>query len=205
MSMNPHYKRGDGDQPPATFHLYEDNNIFGVIFEERDYSDVLRIFQIRCEEFDSEYDDSAIAPTRKFSISLLQAKIKAVDRLLEHMYLHEQRDDMRPEFIHHTMKYMRFELKLLGQKLTQREDDVKMTRALLLRQTFYRKHMSVMQNELAMRAQHQLAGRAMTIWKKSDDYFLEPDPTETAENLNWLHQQTLHWGNASSATNMPQC
>jgi len=91
------------------------------------------------------------------------------------------------------MKYMRFELCTLEQKLTQVTNDLQMTEVLLLRRTFYRKHMGTMQNELAKRARHQLAGKTIKTWKKSDDFFLEPDPVQTAEDLNWLHEQTLQY------------
>jgi len=89
------------------------------------------------------------------------------------------------------MAYMRFQLKILDQKMQQETKDLQMTRALLLRRIFYRKYMGVMQRELARRARNQRAGREMTTWKKPDDFFLEPDLTETEENLNWLREQTL--------------
>ena len=155
ISMNTHYFRGDANrQPerPTFFHVEYDR--FSVIFEEKDYTDILSIFQARCKEFDSEYYYSAIAPAKKYSLSLLKGMIEATDRFLGRLYLGEQKDDMRHKFIHHIMRYMRFELKILDQKLMQAQDDWEMSSMLELRRTFYRKHMGVMQNELATRARN---------------------------------------------------
>ena len=195
MSMNPHYFRRDAiRQPEQSTFDYREYDRSGVIFNERHYTHILDLLRGRCQIFDSEYYNFAIAPVDKYSISRLHGVIHKTNDFLCKVYSgYHQKDDMRPEFIHHIMKYMRFELYTLEQKLTQVTNDLQMTEVLLLRRTFYRNHMGKLQTELAKRARHQLAGKTIKTWKKSDDFFLEPDPVQSAEDLNWLHEQTMQY------------
>jgi len=149
--MNPHYFRGGANpQSEGSTFDYSEYERSGAIFNEREYTHILDVLQQRCKLFDSEYYDLAISPATKYSMSLLQSRIKATNTFLVTDCLGEkQKDNMRPDFIHHIIKYMRFELTILDQKLTKVRDDLQMTRVLQLRQTFYRKHLGVMQNELA--------------------------------------------------------
>jgi len=186
-AMDPHYVRGDGYG-----HLHRSQFISGVVFREKEFTHTLDLLAGRCQQFDCQYYNFDTADARRDSFYRLQTGINDTDAFFStECLLKEQRDDMRPDFIHHIMAYMRFQLKILDQKMQQETKDLQMTRALLLRRIFYRKYMGVMQRELARRARNQRAGREMTTWKKPDDFFLEPDLTETEENLNWLREQTL--------------
>ena len=185
--MDPHYVRGDGYR-----HLHRSHFRSGVVFHEKEFTHILELLAGRCQQFDREYYNFATADARIYSFSRLKTKINETDVCFSTKHLlYEQMKDMRPEFVHHIMKYMRFQLEILDHKMLQPTKDLQMERALLLRRIFYRKYMGVMQKELARRLRSQRAGRQMTVWKKPDDFFLEPDPTETEENLNWLIEQTL--------------
>jgi len=163
-----------------------------VVFREKEFTHALDLLAGQCQQFDREYYNFDTADARSDSFYRLQTYIHNIDTFFStECLLREQRDDMRPEFIHHIMAYMRFQLKILDQTVALATKDLQMSRALRRRKIFYRNYMGVMQKELARRLRNQRAGRQMTVWKKPDDFFSEPDPTETEENLNWLREQTL--------------
>jgi len=185
--MDPHYVRGDGYRNLHTSHFRS-----GVVFHEREFTHALDLLAGQCQQFDREYYNFDTVDARSYAFYELQAYIHNIDKFFStECLLREQRDDMRPEFIHHIMAYMRFQLKILDQTMAPATEDSQMSRALRRRKIFYRNYMGVMQKELDRRLRNQRAGRQMTVWKKPDDFFLEPDPTETEENLNWLIEQTL--------------
>jgi hypothetical protein len=141
--------------------------------KETDYCQELTQFQFQCEKFDTCYHSTKNKKLRKKQIDEIKKIIKKIDTKFETTYTTKMRD----AFIHHVINYMRFELKILGQKLTQFDADTAMKNVLLLRQKFYRQNMSML--------------NLMQVQKLDDVDLTLPVPAETEKNLSWLLQETL--------------
>jgi hypothetical protein len=154
MTMNPYYK--------------------SKVRNETRFSEILTELQEQCGKFDTYYCSSDSLETKMFHIDVMESNITNADENLERTYT----DVMRPDFIYHEIKYTCFELKILGQKLTQFVADENLQQALLHRQNFYRYHKDKLHSKLSGLENYDVD---LTL----------PVPAETERDLSWLLQETL--------------
>jgi len=141
--------------------------------KETNYCQELTQLQFQCERFDTFYHSTKNKKLRKKQIDEIKKILIKTDDTLKTTCTTKMRD----AFIHHVIKYMRFEIKILGQKLTQFDADTEMQNVLLLRQKFYRQNMSIL--------------NLMQVQKLDYVDLTLPVPAETERNLSWLLQETL--------------
>ena len=97
------------------------------------FSECLIELHEQCGKFDTYYCSNDSLENKNFHIGVMEKNITTANDQLASTYT----GVMGPDFIYHEIKYTRFELKILGQKLTQFVADENLQKALLHRQNFY--------------------------------------------------------------------